>query len=142
MTNLNNFTCLGRVVRQPELETKGEKKIPSISFTLAVNHDYKKDDKYEEYTSFLDFELMGQRAVTMQQYLTKGRLVSIESHVKQDRWETSEGKSASRIRFVIDRIDPWIERLPKDKDKSDTEPKQMPPEDYYNNEGFEKEFLY
>ena len=140
MTNLNNFIVIGRVVRQPELETRGEQKIHSIDFTLAVNHNYKKNDEYEEYTSFLDFNLMGQRAVNMQKYLTKGRLVLIYSHIKQERWETSDGKSASRIKFVVDNIDPFIERQPKDDNNQNESKVPTTPENY--EDGFEKEFIY
>ena len=136
MTNLNHYICLGRVVRQPELETKGENQIPSINFTLAVNRDYKKNDKYEEYTSFLEFNLMGSRAVSMQKYLTKGRLVQIEAHLKQERWETPEGKTNSRLKLVIEKIDPFIERLPKDKEDTVAQLN----EENYNDESFEKEF--
>lgn len=140
MTNLNHYFCLGRVVRQPELEEKGEKKIPSIDFTLAVNRDYKRGDKYEEYTSFLDFNLMGQRAVTMQQYLTKGRLVQIDAHLKQERWETTEGKTASRLKLVIEKIDPFVER--QQKEKQDVDPQvEIPLEEDYYNEDFDKEFV-
>ena len=123
-----NKTCLvGRVVKQPDLEIKGNG-ISLLTFTLAVNRSHKnKDGEYEDKVSFFDFTVFGKEAESLQKHLVKGTVVSIEGHLEQERWE-KDGKKFSKVKIVPDSINPFVER--KSKEQSDAE------ENYedYNNE--------
>lgn len=118
MTDLNLVGIVGRVVKQPDLVQKGESGVNLLTFSLAVNRDYKKKDtdgnySYEERVSYFDFTLFGKRAENLQKYLTKGKLVTVEGYLEQDRW-TSDGKNFSRIKIVPVKIDPFVERVSKE----------------------------
>ena len=95
-----NKTCLvGSVVKQPDLEIKGNG-ISLLTFTLAVNRNHKnKDGEYEDKVSFFDFTVFGKEAESLQKHLVKGTVVSIEGHLEQERWE-KDGKKFSRIKIV------------------------------------------
>ncbi|EMY76274.1 single-strand binding family protein [Leptospira weilii serovar Ranarum str. ICFT] len=58
-------------------------------------------EKREE-SHFFDCEVWGKPADIMQQYCKKGKQIAIEGRLKQDTWETPEGKKASRIRIVVE----------------------------------------
>lgn len=115
MNDLNRVQVMGRCVKQPDLTQKGSSGVSVLTFTLAVNRDYKKKgvDEYDEYTSFFDFTLFGSRAENLHKWITKGRLILVEGHLKQDRWDNLEGKTSSKIKIEVDEINPFIERLPK-----------------------------
>jgi len=115
MTDLNVFVFVGRVVKQPDLVTK-ENGVKILNFTLAVNRDHKKKnedkDEWFETTSFFDLTLFGKRAEGLQKWLQKGKLVSVRSHLEQERWE-KDGKNYSRTKIFIDDINPFLERIAK-----------------------------
>ncbi len=117
-SDLNKTCLLGRVVKQPDLEIKGNG-ISLLTFTLAVNRNYKnKDGEYEDKVSFFDFTVFGKEAESLQKHLVKGTVVSIEGHLEQERWE-KDGKNFSKIKIVPDSINPFVER--KSKEQSDAE---------------------
>ena len=125
-SDLNKTCLLGRVVKQPDLEIKGNG-ISLLTFTLAVNRNHKnKDGEQEDKVSFFDFTVFGKEAESLQKHLVKGTVVSIEGHLEQERWE-KDGKKFSRIKIVPDSINPFVER--KSKEQNDTEENY---EDYSN----------
>ena len=115
MTDLNLVSVVGRVVKQPDLVQKGASGVNLLTFSLAVNRDYKKKDAdgYEKRVSYFDFTLFGKRAENLQKYLTKGKLVTVEGYLEQDRW-TTDGKNFSRIKIVPVKINPFVERVSKE----------------------------
>ena len=125
-SDLNKTCLLGRVVKQPDLEIKGNG-ISLLTFTLAVNRNHKnKDGEYEDKVSFFDFTVFGKEAESLQKHLVKGTVVSIEGHLEQERWEKN-GKKFSKVKIVPDSINPFVER--KSKEQRDAEENY---EDYSN----------
>ena len=115
MFDLLSVTITGRCVKQPEL-TKNEKGLSTITFVLAVDRNDKKKDsgEYGERVSYIDFTLFGSDAENLHQWLTKGTFVTVEGHVEQERWETSEGKKASRLKLIPDHVIPFTPSMPKE----------------------------
>lgn len=114
MTDLNHVDIIGRCVKQPDLVKKGPSGVSVLTFTLAVNRDFFKNEEWIEEVSFVDLTIFGKTAENMHKYLTKGKLVSVEGYIKQERWQDKEGKTLSRLKIVPEKINPFVERMPKD----------------------------
>lgn len=114
MTDLNHVDIIGRCVKQPDLVKKGPSGVSVLTFTLAVNRDFFKNEEWNEEVSFIDFTIFGKTAENMHKYLTKGKLVSVEGYIKQERWQDKDGKTLSRLKIVPEKINPFVERMPKD----------------------------
>ena len=128
MTDLNHVDIIGRCVKQPDLVKKGPSGVSVLTFTLAVNRDFFKNEEWIEEVSFVDLTIFGKTAENMHKYLTKGKLVSVEGYIKQERWQDKEGKTLSRLKIVPEKINPFVERMPKDANV------EQQTEEYHNEE--------
>lgn len=99
MNNLNNVSLVGRVTADTKLDFTG-RDIPYIFFTVAVNRSVKKNDAWEDEASFIDCQLYGKSAESLEKYLTKGKLVSLDGSLRQNRWE-KDGQKFSRLVVVV-----------------------------------------
>ena len=73
------------------------------NISLAVNRSKKSGDEWIDETSYFDITIWGKTAENLKPYLTKGKQICVEGHLKQDRWE-HEGKKESRISIIADQV--------------------------------------
>ena len=99
MTSLNTVALVGRITQDVKLQFTGRDN-PYIFFSVAINRNVKKGDSYEEETSYIDCQLYGKSAEALEKYLTKGKLVSLEGSLRQNRWE-KDGKTQSRLVVIV-----------------------------------------
>ena len=99
MNNLNTVALVGRVVEDVKLQFSSRDN-PYIFFALAVNQSVKRGDQYEDEASFIDCQLYGKSAEALEKYLKKGKLVSLDGRLKQNRWE-KDGQKFSRLVVVV-----------------------------------------
>jgi single-strand DNA-binding protein len=102
--SVNKAFAIGNLTRDPEL-----KFIASGSavceFAIALNRSYKgKDGKTAEEVTFVDVVAWGKLGEIVAEHCKKGKQVHIEGYLKQDRWDSPEGKKMSRIRIVAERV--------------------------------------
>jgi single-strand DNA-binding protein len=104
MASFNKVFLIGNLTRDPETKQVGSSQV--CNFGLAVNRKYndKQTGEKKEEVSFFDLECWGRTAELAQQYLKKGRPIFMEGRLKQDRWETEDGKKMSRIKIQVDNI--------------------------------------
>lgn len=104
MSDINKVLLIGRLTRDAEISyTQGGSAV--VKFSIASNHSVKKGDKWEDEASFFDIVYFGKPAEGLKPYLTKGKQVGIEAHLKQDRWTDKEsGKQRSKIGIVADGV--------------------------------------
>lgn len=57
-----------------------------INCKIAVNRPRKKDGNWIDYANFFDLQIMGKSAENLHKYLTRGRKITIEGELRQDRW--------------------------------------------------------
>ena len=100
MNDLNKVILIGRLTRDPELKTIGETSVGK--FSIAVGSSYKKGNEKVEETSFFDCEVWGKLADVLCQYATKGKQIAIEGRLKQDTWDTQDGKKASKVKIRVE----------------------------------------
>jgi single-strand DNA-binding protein len=111
MSNLNVVALVGNVTRDAEVRyTQGGMAVSEVG--LAVNGGTK--DKPE--TSFFDLQLWGKTAETAGEWLKKGKSISVQGRLKQDRWE-KDGERRSKVLVVVERFN-FVGTKPKDDSPS------------------------
>ena len=102
MTDNNSVSINGRLVREAELRfsTSGT---AILKFSIAVNRSVKKGDKWEDEASFFDCTFFGKMAESVNQYLSKGKQVSIVGELVQNRWE-KDGKQNSKVVIIVNKL--------------------------------------
>ncbi|WP_001262505.1 single-stranded DNA-binding protein [Leptospira interrogans] len=98
--DINRVTLVGRFTRDPEFKSINGTSL--VNFSLANGRTYVSNGEKREESHFFDCEVWGKPADIIQQYCKKGKQIAIEGRLKQDTWETLEGKKASRIRIVVE----------------------------------------
>ena len=102
MSDLNHVGIIGRLTRDAELVNVGQTVKADLS--IAVNRSRKQaDGSWTEETSFFDFTLWGKTAEGLKPYLTKGKQIAVEGHLKQDRWE-KDGQKFSKVSIVAENV--------------------------------------
>ena len=82
----NKVTLIGRLTRDADLKyTTTGTAIAAVS--LASNRSVKKQDNWETEVSYFDGNIYGRMAENLKPYLTKGKMILIAGHLKQDRWQ-------------------------------------------------------
>lgn len=104
---MNKAIFVGNLVRDPELRMMTNGK-PRCTFTLAVSRPYNNAQGNRD-ADFIGCVCFEKRAEVAQQYLTKGRKVLVECHVKTGSYEKDDGKGGNRrvyaTEFVVDNME-------------------------------------
>lgn len=125
-----NIVCIkGRLTKSAELKYTQNQK-PFVSFSIAVNESVK-DGATGEWSSranYFDVTAWGKYGEAVAKYMTKGREILIDGHLRQDRWTNQEGKTQTRVGIIADNFE--LLREPKGTPASPNEaPQQTPPPD-------------
>lgn len=91
---MNNVVIVGRLVRDSELKYLQGNGTAALSFTVAVDRDYKKKDGTKE-TDFINMQMMGPRAEKLAEYLTKGKLIAVSGSLRVNNYKDQEGNNRS-----------------------------------------------
>ncbi|HFL2404574.1 TPA: single-stranded DNA-binding protein [Clostridioides difficile] len=95
---MNNVVLVGRLARDPELRYIPGYGTPVATFALAVDRGYTKKDGTRE-VDFIPIEVMGGSAEFCANYLTKGRLVSLQGRIRIEKYEENgERKTFTKVR--------------------------------------------
>jgi single-strand DNA-binding protein len=95
--NLNSVTLAGRLTRDPELKSVGERFVAHLG--VAINRRYKdRDGNLKEDVTFVDVSVWGKTAENCNTYLSKGSAVYIEGYLKLDEWKTKEGQPRQMLK--------------------------------------------
>lgn len=110
-TDVNSVILIGRLVSGAEENFRNGKPrfgyvssgSAKLDLTIAVNRARKTGESWSDEVSYVDFTLWGRQAEALKQYLTKGKQVAIEGHLRQERWE-KDGQKFSRLSVVADNV--------------------------------------
>lgn len=105
MATVNKVMLIGNLTRDPELRYTPQGSAV-CEFALALNHSYtnKQTGQKVEEVSFIDIVAWARTAEICAEYLKKGRQVFVEGRLKQDRWESPEGKKMSKVRVIAENV--------------------------------------
>lgn len=96
MTSLNVVILAGRLTRDPELRYTPNG-VPVAHFTLAVNRTR---GSQKDETDFIDIVAWNKLAEICQQYLSKGRLVSVVGRLQIRNYETQDGQKRKAVEVI------------------------------------------
>ena len=104
MNNLNSILVEGNLVR--DAETRTTTKGTSVSnFQIATNRFYRQDSGMEKEVSFFNVESWGRLAESVFEKGRKGRGVRVIGRLKQDRWNSPDGKPQSKVVIVAEHVE-------------------------------------
>lgn len=99
--SLNKVTISGNLAADAVLRTT-QSGVAVLSFALAVNERTKdRDGNWSDYTNWIDCVMFGQRAQSVQPYMTRGSKVAIIGHLHAEGYE----KDGVRRKAVSVRVD-------------------------------------
>jgi single-strand DNA-binding protein len=103
MADLNLVVLIGRLTRDPVLRyTPAQTAI--CEFGLAVGRKFKTaSGEQREETAFIDCQVWGKGGEIFNQYMSKGKQVSIQGRLKYDTWEDkATGAKRSKLSVNVD----------------------------------------
>ena len=105
MATVNKVMLIGNLTRDPELRYTPQGSAV-CEFAIALNNSYtsKQTGQKVEEVSFIDIVAWARTAEICAEYLKKGRQVFVEGRLKQDRWESPEGKKMNKIRVIAENV--------------------------------------
>lgn len=111
MTDLNAVTIHGRIVRNAEFSTT-DSGLTITRFAIASNKTRKlQNGEWVDDTTYVPLALFDKRAMAIGPYLRKGRGITVQGHIKLNRWE-KDGEKRSELSVVVDNIlfDPVLKK--------------------------------
>ena len=107
MTDLNHVVLIGRLTQDVGSDERSFGYIANgqarANVSIAVNRSKKNGDQWVEEVNFFNVTIWGKTAENLKPYLTKGKQICVEGHLKQDRWE-KDGQKQSRVTIVADSV--------------------------------------
>ena len=104
MATINSVIVEGNLVRAAELSRWGDG-TPYCRFTVASNESYKdQNGQWQDIPSFIDCLCKGPYAESMAKHLLKGRRITVQGRLKQQRWTDDAGNKKSAIVVKVSEI--------------------------------------
>lgn len=88
---INNVSLTGRLTRDPELKYTNGSNTPVLSFTLAVNRNFKNKQGDVE-ADFINCVAWNKAAENISNYFQKGSLIGIEGSIQTRTYDDKDGK--------------------------------------------------
>jgi len=102
MSSFSVVVLVGNLTRDAQLKYTPSG-FPICTFGVAINTRKKAGDQWVDEANFFDIELFGKSAESLNQYLTKGKMIGVEGELRQDRWE-QDGQSRSKVKIVANKV--------------------------------------
>ena len=100
---LNKIIVMGRLTRDPETRrTQGGTAV--VSFSLAVDRDFKDRNTGERTTDFIDCVAWRQTGEFVSRYFTKGRMAIVEGRLQIRDWTDKEGNKRRSAEVIADNV--------------------------------------
>lgn len=107
MTDLNHVVLIGRLTQDLGSDERSFGYVGNgqarANVSIAVNRSKKNGDQWVEEVNYFNITIWGKTAENLKPYLTKGKQICVEGHLKQDRWE-KDGQKQSRVTIVADQV--------------------------------------
>jgi len=100
---MNKIIIIGRLTRDPELRFAAGSGTAVVSFTVAVDRQFKNKDGQKE-TDFINCVQFGKGAENTANYTAKGSLVGVSGRIQTRNYENKEGKKVYVTEVVADEV--------------------------------------
>ncbi|MCG8409450.1 MAG: single-stranded DNA-binding protein [Phycisphaerales bacterium] len=103
MASFNKVILAGNLTRDPQLSMLPSN-TPVCEFGMAINRKWRdqRTNEMREDVCFVDLRIFGRRAEVLNQYMSKGRPLLVEGHLRFDQWEGKDGGKRSKLYVVVD----------------------------------------
>lgn len=99
---INRVVLVGRLTKDPELRHTASN-IPVVSFTVAVNRTYAKNDA-DQQADYIQCVAWRRQAETVHQYLNKGSLVGVEGKIQTRTYDDQNGQRKYITEVLADSV--------------------------------------
>lgn len=99
---LNTVTVMGRICADTELRYT-QSKAPVLSFTVAVDRDYKTQDG-ERATDFIDCVAWHNKAEFISKFFSKGSMIIVSGALQTRTWEDKNGGKHKACEVNVENI--------------------------------------
>jgi single-strand DNA-binding protein len=96
---MNKVVLIGRLTKDLELKQNGE--VSVIKFTLAVNRKFVKQGE-ERQADFINCVAFNKTAITMTNFLEKGRQIAVEGRIQTGSYKNKEGATVYTTEVIVD----------------------------------------
>ena len=96
---INNVVLAGRVTKDIELKVTPTGK-SVCSFSLAVERKFVQNS--EKVTDFINCQLWGKSAETLEKYVKKGMMIGVEGRIQTRKYTNQQGKTVYVTEVVAD----------------------------------------
>lgn len=100
---LNKTIMMGRLTKDPELRTTANG-TSVVSFSLAVERDYKNPQTGEKDVDFFDCVAWRNQADYIAKYFSKGRMAIVEGKLQTRYWEDKNQNKRKETEINVDNI--------------------------------------
>jgi single-strand DNA-binding protein len=112
--NMNRVVLIGRLTKDPEMKIFEESGKVITKFILAVERTFKNKDGERE-VDYIPVSLWGKRAEIVNEYLKKGKLLSVTGRLQTRSYEDTEGKRKYVAEVIADEFQ-FIDSKKKEED--------------------------
>lgn len=98
----NKLIYIGRLTKEVDFKVAGNNGTPVATINLAVDRNYK-DSNGNKITDFFQLKAFRKTAEFLANYTSKGTLLAIEGHIRNDNYE-KDGKTIYRDTYVVDDV--------------------------------------
>ena len=102
--NLNSVIVEGNLTKDADFDST-QKGTGFCTFSVATNRYFKSGEEIQHEVSYFDVEAWGKLADSCHRLLVKGSGVRVVGRLKQDRWNSEDGKARSRVKIVAEHIE-------------------------------------
>lgn len=100
---VNSVTICGNVTRDPELRNAGG--TPLLRFAVAVNNRRRDGDKWVDDPCFVECELWGARADSLEKIIKKGMKLTVQGSLRYHSWEAKDGSKRSQLSVNVSEVE-------------------------------------
>ena len=97
---MNKVFLIGRLTRDPELRYTSSN-LANMRCSLAVDRQYAREGE-ERGTDFINIVAFGQRAETMNKYLTKGSQIAVDGRIQTGSYDGTDGKKVYTTDVIVE----------------------------------------
>ncbi len=133
--NYNKVILVGRITQDPQMRT-GNSGNEVVTFNIAVNRNYSKEDKQ---TDFFRVVCFGKNAEFVVSYIKKGRLLLVDGSLRNNSWTDKEGKQRVTTEIVASKIQPLDKKNGAEETQDISSEGQLPSLDEGDTDSFQDE---
>lgn len=101
MTAYNKVILIGNLTRDPELKLLNNGDTAG-KISIAINYDKKVNGERQTDTTFVDIDIYGKNAETIQKYFSKGKPILVEGRLEMQKWKTQMNENRQKLVVRMD----------------------------------------